>query len=267
MSKRTLDLKPNEGEMLKPKELMDLKRTGPLTLQDRRVFNGLVQHAWGPNLGRPSHWFEISTADLRDATIKSSRLSDSIERLMSTIVLVVEGEGEDAVEHRTALLSSNSLTMTSNSGILRYKFTEELAKLLKDSTIFAKLDLEVMKSFSSKYAFSLYEAIARRIRLQHVFTEEFDLDGMRDLLGVDTGKLQGYGNLNKIAIQPAVTEVNAIAPYEVTILPKKQGKKVVGFVMGWNMKDEGQMKAAYKEMLSHSSGRKARTKNQVIDTI
>jgi hypothetical protein len=44
MAKRTLDLTPQAGEMLKPKELLELKGTGALTLQDRRVFNTLVRH-------------------------------------------------------------------------------------------------------------------------------------------------------------------------------------------------------------------------------
>ena len=37
--KKSLDLKPLPGEMLKPRELIELNGTGPLSLQDRRVFN------------------------------------------------------------------------------------------------------------------------------------------------------------------------------------------------------------------------------------
>lgn len=256
MSKRTLDLTPQPGEMLKPKELIELRNTGALTLQDRRVFNKLVENAWGPNLGKPGHWFEIRTADLRDATDRNKRLSDSIERLMQTICVAVDEAGE--FETRTPLLSSNKLETQVNNGTFRYKLTEELADLLKDSTIFAKLDLEVMRSFRSKYAFSLYEAIARRIRMQR-FTENLTIDDLRDILGVEEDKLGEYKNLNKYAIQPAVTEVNAITPYTVSIVPKKQGRKVVSFIMGWEVKTEEQLQAAYTEMNRHSAGRKART--------
>jgi hypothetical protein len=56
---------PIAGEMLKPRELVDLQSTGPLTLQDRRVFNELMDNAWGPDLGKGSHWFEIETGKLR----------------------------------------------------------------------------------------------------------------------------------------------------------------------------------------------------------
>lgn len=265
MSKRTLDLTPQPGEMLKPKELIELRNTGALTLQDRRVFNKLVENAWGPNLGKPGHWFEIRTADLRDATDRNKRLSDSIERLMQTICVAVDKSGE--FETRTPLLSSNKLDTQVNNGTFRYKLTEELADLLKDSTIFAKLDLEVMRSFRSKYAFSLYEAVARRIRMKR-FTENLTIDELRDILGVEEDKLGAYKNLNKYAIQPAVTEVNAITPYTVSIVPKKQGRKVVSFIMGWEVKNEEQLQAAYTEMNRHSVGRKARATDSadVIDT-
>lgn len=258
--KRTLDLTPLEGEMLKPKELIDLKGTGSLTLQDRRVFNTLIENAWGSDLGKGGHWFEIATGDLRDATDRNTRLQDSIERLMQTIVVVVEKDedGEPKWEHRTPLLSSNKLQMSANQGVFRYKLTDELAGLLKDSTIFAKLDLAVMKSFRSKYAFSLYEAIARRIRMRS-FMEELTMEDLRELLGVEGGKLAGFGNLNKFAIQPALVEVNAMSDFNVSIVPKTKGKKVIGFLMGWGVKDVVGKKAAYAERDKHSIGRKART--------
>jgi plasmid replication initiation protein len=260
MSNRTLDLTPQPGEMLKPKELIELRNTGALTLQDRRVFNKLVENAWGPDLGKPGHWFEIRTAELRDATDRNKRLADSIERLMQTICVAVDKAGE--FETRTPLLSSNKLSTQVNDGTFRYQLTAELADLLKDSTIFAKLDLEVMRSFRSKYAFSLYEAIARRIRMKR-FTENLTMQELRDILGVEDDKLQDYSNLNKFAIQPALTEVNAITPYTVSIVPQKKGRKVVSFIMGWEVKTEKQLKAAYTEMNRHSAGRGARASDDV----
>lgn len=254
--KKAIELKPNPGEMLKPSELIDLRRTGPLTLQDRRVFNILVQKAWGPKLGQPGIWFEVETSELRSSTDRNSRLNDTLERLMRTIVVVVDNAGEEEI--RTPLLSSNKISTTANRGKLRYKFTEELAGLLRDSTIFAKLDLAVMQSFSSKYAFALYEAISRRVRLKHKFIEDFTIQELRDLLGVEDGKLDAYKNLNKFAIEPSLTEVNSLAPFSVSLAPKKEGKRVVGFVLSWSIKTEAGMKEAYAELHRPKVGRKAR---------
>jgi plasmid replication initiation protein len=252
---RVLDLTPIAGEMLKPRELVDLQGTGPLTLQDRRVFNELVDNAWGPELGKGGHWFEIETGKLRNATERNSRLTTSIERLMRTICTVTSKDGK--TELRTALLSSNELLTTTNGGIFRYKLTEELAGMLNDSSIFAKLDKEVMKSFSSKYAFSLYEAIARRVRLRQ-FMENLTMQELRDLLGVEDGKLTTYKNLNLRAIQPALIEVNAMSDFQVSIEPKKTGRSVAGFLMGWNMKGTTGRIEAQKERGRPSVGRRSR---------
>lgn len=254
-SKRTLELTPEAGEMLKPRELVDLSGAGPLTLQDRRVFNELVQNAWGPDLGKGGHWFEIETGRLRSATDRNERLATSLERLMRTICTVVSEDGKS--EMRTPLLSSNELRTGANEGMLRYRLTEELAGMLKDSTIFAKLDIEVMRSFGSKYAFSLYEAIARRVRMRR-FMEDLSIAELREMLGVEDGKLSAYKNLNFRAIQPALTEVNALTDFEVSIVPKKRGKTVIGFAMGWNMKGEAGRVEAKKERDRPRVGRAAR---------
>jgi plasmid replication initiation protein len=179
---------------------------------------------------------------------------------MQTICVAVDKSGE--FETRTPLLSSNKLEVQVNDGIFRYKLTEELTELLKDSTIFAKLDLQVMRSFRSKYAFSLYEAIARRIRMKR-FTENLTMQELRDILGVEEGKLTVYRNLNLRAIQPALTEVNAITPFNVSIVSQKKGRKVVSFIMGWETKTEEQLRTAYAEMQRHSVGRQARTTDEV----
>ena len=261
--KKSLDLTAHEGEMLKPKELIELRHTGSLTLQDRRVFNTLVDNAWGSKLGIAGTWFEVSTGDLREDTDRNTRLSDSIDKLMQTICIVTETNQDGEVfEVRTPLLSSNKLQIETNSGVFRYQFTAELAGMLKESTIFAKLDKETMKSFRSKYAFSLYEGVARRIRL-HKSIEELTVDQVRVLLGVEDGKLSAFKNLNKYAIEPAVNEVNAVSDFAVSLAPRKKGNKVVSFLMGWNVKDVSGKKAAYQERHRHSSGRNARTSGSV----
>jgi hypothetical protein len=252
---KTLEQSPGMGEMLKPAELIELRGTGPLTLQDRRVFNLLIENAWGPRIADPGRMFSIETSELKGPTEPNARLVETVERLMRTIVKTRDLEGN---ETRLQLLSTNTLKTTANRGTFEYSFPPRLAELLKDSTIFAKLDLEVMRSFSSKYAFALYEAVSRRVRLRHVFTEDLSIEGLRELLGVEAGKLAPFKNLLRKAIEPAVVEVNAISPYSVTILPRKDGRKVVGFIMGWSMKDQDGMKEAYSELHRPRIGRKER---------
>ena len=84
---------------------------------------------------------------------------------------------------------------------------------------------------------------------------------LREMLGVEDGKLTTYKNLNLRAIQPALIEVNAMSDFQVSIVPKKQGRAVVEFLMGWNMKDTACRIEAQKERDRPSVGRKARQKS------
>lgn len=228
---KSLTITPRDGEMVKPAELIELRGIGPLTLYDRQVFNRLIEAAWGSEMGDPGRKFTISTALLKHPTEPTTRrLVESVERLMRTIVVARQADG---AELRMQLLGTNTIKTNANSGTLTYSFPLELAELVRESQIFAKLDHAVMRSFSSKYAFALYEAVARRIRLRHVSCEEFTVESIRDLLGVEAGKLEPFKNLKQFAIQPAVAEVNTVTPYRVCIEPKKQGRKVVGFIMDW----------------------------------
>ena len=178
---------------------------------------------------------------------------------MRTICLVAL---KDGTEMRVAMLGTNKLTTTENRGILEYTFPVDFAELLKNSTIFAKLDLAVMKSFSSKYAFALYESVSRRVNQRWKYTETLTLGELRDILGVEKGKHTSYKNLNKVCIQPALTEVNAITPYQVSIVPQKKGRAIGSVILGWNYKDERGMKVAFKELNASKTGRKARLENK-----
>ena len=256
---RTLDLTPYEGEMLKPAELVGLHGIGSLTLQDRKVYNILVDHAWGPHLGVPGHWFEIPTSKLRNATDRNSRLGPTITRLMQTVCRKI---GKDGEEIRVQLLGTTVIRSSANNGVLRYKIPEELSLLLNRSKIFAKLDIEVLGGFSSKYAVSLYEVISQKINL-HYATQDLTENELREILGVEVGKLTTAFNLKKRAIEPALSELNSITPYDVTILPRKDGRKIVGYIMGWNVKSEASQKAAFSELHRHRVGRKARLMGDV----
>ena len=252
MAKKTYELSAYESEMIKPNELIQIKGSGPLTLQDRRVFNVLLNNAWGRSIINAGQEFTISTSELKDADQTNQRLKRSLRRLMTTIIVAAKENGDDV---ETQLLGSRRITP---SGTMTYSFPNELAEVLKDSSVFAKLDLEVMRSFSSKYAFALYEAVARRINLKHKFNENLDIEDMRELLGVEAGKLLAYRNLRIKAIEPAVTEVNAITPYGVKIIPVSKGRKVIGFRMYWHVKDKQGMIASYQELQASKVGRSKR---------
>lgn len=254
--KRTLEIVPNAGEMIKPGELVEVKGSASLTLADRRLFNILLHNAFGPHLAIEGRSFEIPMADIRDTHDSNDRLVQSIEALMKTIVTIARPDGSTT---RVQLIGENNMADPKRRhGMLTYSIPPALAVLLRDSTVFAKLETEVLRAFTSKYALALYEAVARRVRLQHKFTERFDLDDFRELLGVEHDKLTTFGNLNQFAIKPALLEVNALSDFVVTVAPEKTGRRVTGVIIGWSAKGIDEKQAAYAELQRPKVGRRAR---------
>jgi plasmid replication initiation protein len=154
-------------------------------------------------------------------------------------------------------------------GSLTYSFDPKLVPLLRDSSVFGKLEIAVMHSFTTKYALALYETLARRVRLHNRFFEDFELEAFRDLLGVPDGKLTTFSNLKLRAITPAVDEINALASFGCKVEPQKQGRKVVGVRVYWWRKDVDGLKQAYAELQRPKIGRRVRLKGgteQVVET-
>lgn len=240
--------------MIKAAELIDISGANELTLSARRLYNLLIDHAHGPDMSKEGQQWTIPLAKLRGTHKGNERLQDSILALMKTVVTVHHTDG--TATENVHLLGWNKTD--TKEGTFTFKLSTELAALMQDSTIFGKLEMRTMTAFTTKYALALYEAIARRVRLNYVFHEDFALDRFRDLLGVPEGKLITFGNLNNRAIKPAVDEINALSGYSVMVIPQKDGRRVTGVRVGWWQKQPHEMAAVIAELGRHSAGRRAR---------
>lgn len=183
---RTVEARPNADSLVKPGELVDLIEVTPLTLVDRRIHNQLLEHAWDAIEKPVTH--VVAKADLRGSHNSNDRIGPSIERLMTAIVRVaVTWDGEPAIE-RVQLLGGNVET-SRRDGLLEYEIPARLRKIIKNSTVFARLQREVMFALTSKYALTLYEMVQKRGNLRWRSSDRFALDEMRGILGVPKGKL------------------------------------------------------------------------------
>ncbi len=252
---RTIEARPNAESLIKPGELVDLVEVTPLTLADRRIYNQLLENAWDAIDKPVTH--VIAKSDLRGSHNSNDRVGETIERLMSAIVKVrVTRDGEDAIE-RVQLLGGNIET-TRRDGLLEYEIPQRLRRIIKDSTVFARLQREVMFALSSKYALTLYEMIQKRGNLRYRSSEKFSLDDLRGILGVSRGKLTSWSNLKLRAIDPAVAEVNALSDYVVEVAPLKTGRRVTHVDLRWWRKDDSTSAEVERELSFSKVGRKAR---------
>lgn len=251
---RTVDMRPTSESLVKPGELVDVIEVTPLSLTDRRIYNQLLENAWDAIDKPVSH--VIAKATLRGSHNSNDRVGESLERLMSAIVKVsVDWEGEPAVE-RVQLLGGNIEAVRAD-GLIEYEIPARLRKIIANSTVFARLQREVMFALSSKYALTLYEMVQKRGNLRWRSSEQFTLDGLRGILGVPKGRLASWSNLKLRAIDPAVNEVSALSDFVVTIDPIKTGRSVTHIELKWWRKEDEAAQAAGKALQFSKVGRKA----------
>ena len=256
---RTLTARPNAESIVKPGELVDVIEVTPLTLADRRIYNLLLENAWDA-IDRPvTH--VIPKSLLRGSHNANDRIGISIERLMSAIVKIeVIWDGEPAVE-RVQLLGGNVETLRSD-GLLEYEIPMRLRKIISNSTIFARLQREVMFALTSKYALTLYEMVQKRGNLRWRASERFSLNEIRGILGVPKGKLTSWSNLKLRALDPAAQEVNALSDYVVELVAIKTGRRVTHVELRWWKKDGEGQGAAGRELEFSRVARQARTEER-----
>ena len=264
----TIDQKPSGGDFAKARELIEIRGTGDMTLQDRRVMNVLYANAGQRLCDDVTH--VISIAELRGTHKGGERVKDSIVRLMKTVVEVpVIGRNGKPATKRVQVLSDTTTSDDESdpSGQVMYSFSKGMRDIIKDSTLWGRVRTAVIFAFTSKYSLTLYELIAARINLKHVWQEEFSLGDLRALLGVPNDKLLRTPDLLRKVVQPAEAEVNGMADFGVKIEPIRKGGTmrgaVTGFRVSWWRKDIPALQEAYSELKRSKVGRIARLNGKV----
>lgn len=253
---KTLDLKPDHGQMIKPSETIDVAFAEGLTLNDRRCWNALIANAFGPDMRDEDKDFRIDLGELRQNHNGNERVEDTIEKLMKTVARCKMPNGSIT---RFQLLGGNNMGDPMRPrGELTYSFDKRLIEAVKDSISFGKLEIAVMAAFNSKYALALYEHVSRRINLRHKMGETYSVEEFREVLDVQAGQLKAFGNFKQRALTPALKEVNLWAPFRLSIAYKKTGQRVTEIALSWCWKDKEGRKAAQTELEKSKIGRKAR---------
>lgn len=249
-------LSPSPGEALKPSELIRLTGHERLSLNARRAITLLWHnaHVQGVDEGKD---YMIELADLRpDGHRGNERVEEAIVALMQTVLTVALPNGRT---RRVQFLGGNDMDDPDRPrGILTYSLDKRLVQILRDSAIWGRIAIPVLMSFSSKYAVSLYENTSQWIGLRYHSHKDLTLAEFRAMLGVEEGKYPAFGALNKHVVKPAATEINALAPFDLTIVPIKTSRRVTHVRVGWSRKDEAALREAHAEAQRPRFGRRTR---------
>jgi hypothetical protein len=267
---KTIAQRANLDGIVKAGEMIEVRQSSALTLHDRRVLNLLIRHAGERIADECEH--TIPMRDLRSPAHKGGeRVRDSIERLMTTLVLVPtkDSKGKKATR-RTALLADTTTTDDEDNpqGEVRYSFSPTMREILRQSQYWGRIKPLVMFAFSTKYALALYEALCLRrnlTRCDEILSEaEF-----REVLGVGQDKLKGFPQLKQSALTPAVQEINTLSDFNLEVEPVRQGGlqrgKLTGFWMRWEQKEPEEWDKVLTELMRSRLGRRFRLSG-VVET-
>ena len=190
--------------------------------------------------------YRIPFAELRGNHTSNDRVTEAILSLMQTVVRVRMSDGSTRNVH---LLGPTDIEKFGPgiATMLTYELHPKLLPILRDSQIFARLEMQILHGFRTKYGMALYEIIAKRIGLKHVFYNDFETGELRDYLGVPVGKLGPFAALRRKAIEPAVAEVNALAPFSCRVdVVETKGRKVTKLRLSWWTKSVEEQKVQWQ---------------------
>ena len=198
--------------------------SGKLTLLQRKLSNVLLLNAYDTLTSQQVHMIDARTLCLMIGYNSNDMdtLKQSLRGLAETVaewdMLDDKGQQEWGV---SSLLSYAKL----KGGVCEYAYSPALASKLNDPKVFALINLNIQRRFTSGHALALYENCYRFVRTGS--TGWWSLDLFRRLMGVeDSAYYAVYKQLNAKIIKPAVAEVNKTSNIVVTPEIRKRGRAV-----------------------------------------
>ena len=198
--------------------------SGKLSLLQRKLSNVLLLNAYDELTTRQSHAIDAKTLCLmigynsNDIQTLKAALRSLAETVAEWDMLDKNGNQEWGV---SSLLSFAKLS----GGVCEYAYSPALAEKLFDPKIFALINLNIQRRFTSGHGLALYENCFRFVRTRSTGWWEIEL--FRRLMGVaDSTYYESFKHLNAKIIKPAVAEVNKTSNISLTPEFRKQGRRV-----------------------------------------
>ncbi|ABV95924.1 replication initiation protein RepB (plasmid) [Dinoroseobacter shibae DFL 12 = DSM 16493] len=198
--------------------------SGKLTLLQRKLSNVLLLNAYDTLTTRSQHAIDARTLcqmigyNSNDMETLKTALRGLAETVAEWNMLDAAGREEWGV---SSLLSYAKL----KDGVCEYGYSAALAEKLHDPKVFALINLDIQRRFTSGHALALYENCFRFVRTGS--TGWWSLELFRRLMGVDDSDYyKSFKHLNAKIIKPAVAEVNRTSDILVTPETRKQGRQV-----------------------------------------
>ena len=198
--------------------------SGKLTLLQRKLSNVLLLNAYDTLTQASSFRMDARTLCMlvgynsNDFDTLKASLRGLAETVAEWDMLDEAGRQEWGV---SSLLSYAKL----KGGVCEYAYSPALAEKLADPKVFALINLNIQRRFTSGHALAPYENCYRFHRTGS--TGWWPLETFRRLMGVeDSSYYEVYKHLNAKIIKPSVAEVNRTSNIVVSPEVRKQGRAV-----------------------------------------
>lgn len=198
--------------------------SGKLTLLQRKLSNVLLLNAYDTLTSQSTFSIDARTLCLmigynsNDMDTLKASLRGLAETVAEWDMLDEKGQQEWGV---SSLLSYAKL----KGGVCEYAYSPALAEKLHDPKVFALINLNIQRKFTSGHALALYENCYRFIRTGS--TGWWPMDLFRRLMGLDgSSYYESYKHLNAKVIKPAVAEVNKTSNILIEPETRKKGRVV-----------------------------------------
>ena len=198
--------------------------SGKLTLLQRKLSNVLLLNAYDTLISRTRHQIDARTLCLMIGYNSNDldTLKQSLRGLAETVaewdMLDEKGQQEWGV---SSLLSFARL----KGGVCEYAYSPALAEKLHDPKVFALINLNIQRRFTSGHALALYENCYRFVRTGS--TGWWPIELFRRLMGVEgSAYYEVFKHLNAKIIKPAVAEVSRTSNIVLTPETRKTGRAV-----------------------------------------
>lgn len=117
------------------------------------------------------------------------------------------------------------------------RFGDVFRDMVAASELFAVIDRAAALSMKSRYSLLLYQFLATHWRKDRQRQIKLPLSELRRVFALSAEQYPQFGKLNEKAISPALAEISASSPFNVTAKPYYEGSRAVaGVVLAWDAK-------------------------------
>ena len=219
--------KKEENEVIKASAAIQIE--GKITLLQRRAWNVLLARAYDELPAKERHAVRVPDL-MRDLAYNSGDqeyLKDALEALVGCKlkwnILDKDGYTEWGV---AALLAGAKISR----GICVYEYGPTLREKLYNPHMYARLSLLVQNRFESKHALTLWELCVDYLGAKRDCGETpwIDIDAFRKIMGIEDSHYYAalFKKLKQKVITPALTEINRLSDFSVTVEYQHKGRRV-----------------------------------------